>query len=67
MTIREAANQARKYAHGCYLHQKAMQVLFDAYRRSLPHDLNPTLENLWAWVDGYLLMEEASYDPTPMG
>ena len=67
MNVKEAANQARKYAHGSRFHQDAMGVLFQAYRRSLPHDPNPSLENLWAWVDGYLSMERASYEPSPLG
>jgi len=65
--IREAATQARKYAHGCRLHQDAMTVLFKNYRRAFPHRQEPTLENLWAYVDGYLEMCVASHGPTPLG
>lgn len=66
MTIKEAADQARQYAHGSRLHQVAMGVLFDGYYQAM-HDRNPSLETLWAWVDGYLLMETASYGPVPLG
>jgi len=54
MTIKETAIQARRHAaHGCLLYQEAMAALFENYKRALPHNPEPTLENLWAYVDGY--------------
>jgi hypothetical protein len=67
LTIKEAAAQARRYAHGSFLHSEARQVLLDKYRAVHPNNLNPSLEQLWGWVDGYLEMEQASIGPTPLG
>ena len=69
MTIKQAAAQAREFAHGSSLHQDAMSVLFQGYRSALPSKSNQfiTLESLWGWVDGYLQMEEASQGSVPLG
>lgn len=74
MTVKEAAAQCRKYPHGCRLYQDALQVLKDHYaqaaiRRSVDATaaFNPSLDQLWSWVNGYLLMEEASHGSTPLG
>lgn len=70
LSIKTAAAQARKYTHGCGSHVDAMTVLFAGYRQAFPKSDGTfvTLDALWAWVDGYLEMEEASYDDTtPLG
>lgn len=66
MSIKDAAAQARGCAHGCRLHRDAMSVLYQGYERAFPNS-NPSLDELWDWVNGYLKMEEASHGPTPLG
>jgi hypothetical protein len=71
MSIKQAAAQARKYAHGCLLHGEAMTVLFAGYRKAKGWGDTDrefiTLDALWGWVNGYLEMEEAAQGPTPLG
>ena len=51
LSIQEAAAQCRSSHHGSYNYQEAYQVLIDQYRSAHPTYLNPTLEELWGWVD----------------
>ena len=74
LTIRQAAAQCRNNAHGCALYSDAFSVLHKAYRDILKRSSDPEranrfieLEDLWNWVNGYLEMEEASYNETPLG
>lgn len=66
MTIKQAAAQCRQYPHGCRLYGDALHILFVGYEKAIGN-INPTLDELWGWVDGYLEMEEASYSPIPLG
>lgn len=66
-TVKEAAALARCVPHGSAYHTEAMTVLFEHYRRAFPKKSEPSLEDLWAWVDGYLELQEASYESTPLG
>jgi len=67
MTISQAAKQARSFAHGSYKHSEAMSVLFAAHRAAIKPTGFVSLDALWGWVDGYLQLEEASYESTQLG
>jgi len=67
LTVREAVSKCRQNMHGSYNYQMAFSDLMNHYRSYHQDHLNPTLEELWGWVDGYLLMQEAAYGETPLG
>jgi hypothetical protein len=46
-----AAKNARIFAHGSYNHSQAMSTLFRAFRAANPENPNPTLAQLWYWVN----------------
>ena len=51
MNLEDAVKQARRSSHGSRFHQEAMSVIRREYRAAHPNLNEPTLDELWGWID----------------